>query len=277
MGFHVDSEAGRLRRVILHRPDLELKRLTPSNKDALLFDDVLWVRRARAGARRLRRRAARPRGRGAPLRRPARREPWTIPAAQALVLDRVFDEKEYGPLATDHLRAAFEDAARAGAGRGAGRRHDQAGVPGARTPSRPRSASTSWTWTTSCSTRCPTTSSPATPPPGSTTGSPSTRCAGRPGSARPSTSRRSTGTTRSSRDGRAFHVWSEGQARLPVDHRGRRRPGHRQRRGADRDERADHPAGRGDAGPRAVRGRVRPAPSWRSTCPSGGRSCTWTP
>src|SRR6478752_2473758 len=48
MGFHVDSEAGRLRRVILHRPDLELKRLTPSNKDTPLFDDVLWVRRARA-------------------------------------------------------------------------------------------------------------------------------------------------------------------------------------------------------------------------------------
>ena len=36
-----------LRRVILHRPDLELKRLTPRNKDALLFDDVLWVKRAR--------------------------------------------------------------------------------------------------------------------------------------------------------------------------------------------------------------------------------------
>ena len=75
MGFHVDSEAGRLRRVILHRPDLELKRLTPTNKDALLFDDVLWVRRARAGARRVRRRAARPRGRGASLRRPAARDP----------------------------------------------------------------------------------------------------------------------------------------------------------------------------------------------------------
>ena len=39
MGFHVDSETGRLRRVILHRPDLELKRLTPSNKDALLFEE----------------------------------------------------------------------------------------------------------------------------------------------------------------------------------------------------------------------------------------------
>src|SRR5436190_15600308 len=47
MGFHVDSEAGRLRRVIIHRPDLELKRLTPNNHDDLLFDDVLWVRRAR--------------------------------------------------------------------------------------------------------------------------------------------------------------------------------------------------------------------------------------
>ncbi len=47
MNFHVDSEAGRLRQVILHRPGLELKRLTPTNKDDLLFDDVLWVKRAR--------------------------------------------------------------------------------------------------------------------------------------------------------------------------------------------------------------------------------------
>jgi arginine deiminase len=45
--LYVGSEVGVLRRVILHRPDLELKRLTPANKDALLFDDVLWVRRAR--------------------------------------------------------------------------------------------------------------------------------------------------------------------------------------------------------------------------------------
>jgi arginine deiminase len=43
----VGSEVGRLRRVVLHRPDLELRRLTPSNKDELLFDDVLWVKRAR--------------------------------------------------------------------------------------------------------------------------------------------------------------------------------------------------------------------------------------
>jgi arginine deiminase len=43
----VDSEVGPLRRVILHRPDRELKRLTPANRDELLFDDVLWVKRAR--------------------------------------------------------------------------------------------------------------------------------------------------------------------------------------------------------------------------------------
>ena len=45
--FHVDSEVGVLRRVLLHRPDLELRRLTPSNCSELLFDDVLWVKRAR--------------------------------------------------------------------------------------------------------------------------------------------------------------------------------------------------------------------------------------
>ena len=45
--FHVGSEVGRLRKVMVHRPDLELRRLTPDNHDELLFDDVLWVRRAR--------------------------------------------------------------------------------------------------------------------------------------------------------------------------------------------------------------------------------------
>jgi arginine deiminase len=45
--LHVGSEIGVLRRVILHRPDRELRRLTPANKEELLFDDVLWVKRAR--------------------------------------------------------------------------------------------------------------------------------------------------------------------------------------------------------------------------------------
>lgn len=44
--FYVDTEVGKLRKVMVHRPGLELRRLTPSNHDELLFDDVLWVRRA---------------------------------------------------------------------------------------------------------------------------------------------------------------------------------------------------------------------------------------
>jgi arginine deiminase len=45
-GFGVHSEVGRLRKVMVHRPELSLQRLTPSNHDELLFDDVLWVERA---------------------------------------------------------------------------------------------------------------------------------------------------------------------------------------------------------------------------------------
>jgi arginine deiminase len=44
--FGVHSEVGKLRKVIVHRPELSLKRLTPTNHDDLLFDDVLWVERA---------------------------------------------------------------------------------------------------------------------------------------------------------------------------------------------------------------------------------------
>lgn len=47
MTFHVDSEVGRLRQVVLHRPGLELTRLTPQNVHELLFDDVMWAQRAR--------------------------------------------------------------------------------------------------------------------------------------------------------------------------------------------------------------------------------------
>jgi arginine deiminase len=41
------SEVGNLRTVMVHRPDLAHERLTPTNCHELLFDDVIWVRRAR--------------------------------------------------------------------------------------------------------------------------------------------------------------------------------------------------------------------------------------
>lgn len=46
IGLGADSEVGTLRAVILHRPGAELKRLTPRNNDALLFDGLPWVARA---------------------------------------------------------------------------------------------------------------------------------------------------------------------------------------------------------------------------------------
>jgi arginine deiminase len=108
MGFHVDSETGRLKQVILHRPDLEMKRLTPSNKDELLFDDVLWVKRAREEhdgfADALRDRGIRVHLFTDLLRESLGGEP----AAKKLVLDRVFDEREFGLLAVDELRSLFE-------------------------------------------------------------------------------------------------------------------------------------------------------------------------
>ena len=45
--YGVHSEVGKLRKVIVHRPGLEMRRLTPSNASELLFDDVIWARKAR--------------------------------------------------------------------------------------------------------------------------------------------------------------------------------------------------------------------------------------
>ena len=45
LGTH--SEVGKLRTVMVHRPDLAHERLSPTNCHDLLFDDVIWVRRAR--------------------------------------------------------------------------------------------------------------------------------------------------------------------------------------------------------------------------------------
>jgi arginine deiminase len=45
LGTH--SEVGKLHTVMVHRPDLAHERLSPSNAHELLFDDVIWVRRAR--------------------------------------------------------------------------------------------------------------------------------------------------------------------------------------------------------------------------------------
>ena len=44
--MRVESEIGQLRKVILHKPDVSLQRLTPDNCHQFLFDDVLWPDKA---------------------------------------------------------------------------------------------------------------------------------------------------------------------------------------------------------------------------------------
>jgi arginine deiminase len=104
--FHVDSEVGRLRQVILHRPDLELKRLTPDNAADLLFDDLLWVAEAQAEhdafAAALRERGVTVHYYGDLLA-----QTLTIKAARDHVLGQVFDPRLHGPLAVDTLRATL--------------------------------------------------------------------------------------------------------------------------------------------------------------------------
>ncbi|MBV9965410.1 MAG: arginine deiminase, partial [Alphaproteobacteria bacterium] len=45
--FGVHSEVGQLHKVMVCAPGRAHQRLTPSNNDALLFDDVLWVDNAK--------------------------------------------------------------------------------------------------------------------------------------------------------------------------------------------------------------------------------------
>ncbi len=104
--FHVDSEVGRLRQVVLHRPALELKRLTPDNAADLLFDDVLWVSRAQAEHDAF---ADVLRARGVVVHyySDLLAQTLEIPAARSYILDRVFDPRWHGPLAAATLRAAL--------------------------------------------------------------------------------------------------------------------------------------------------------------------------
>lgn len=42
----VDSEVGRLRTVLVHRPGAELRRVTPRMADRLMFGTLPWAERA---------------------------------------------------------------------------------------------------------------------------------------------------------------------------------------------------------------------------------------
>ena len=103
MDYWVGSEVGRLKQVIIHRPGLEMARLTPSNKDSLLFDDVLWLQRAQeehdAFAELLRSQGAE-----VLLLQDLLAETVAIPEARDYVLERVLDERVVGVHGVSALR-----------------------------------------------------------------------------------------------------------------------------------------------------------------------------
>jgi arginine deiminase len=102
MSPHVRSEVGRLQQVMLHRPGLELLRLTPSNCADLLFDDVLWVKQARnehdAFAD-----ALRERGVLVHYLHELLEETLQNEKARAWVLERSINERTLGPALAEHV------------------------------------------------------------------------------------------------------------------------------------------------------------------------------
>jgi arginine deiminase len=107
MSFHVDSEVGRLAQVVLHRPGLELSRLTPQNVDDLLFDDVMWAQRAREEHDAF---AAKLRARGVVVHLFADllADVLATDEGRAFVLERVANEHTVGPQLVEPLRELAE-------------------------------------------------------------------------------------------------------------------------------------------------------------------------
>jgi arginine deiminase len=95
VALRVDSEVGTLRKVIVHRPGLEHTRLTPANAEELLFDDVIWVKRAQEEHDAF---VSVMRDRGVEVMEAEElvTEVLDIPEAREWVLDRVLDERHVG-------------------------------------------------------------------------------------------------------------------------------------------------------------------------------------
>ena len=108
MAFHVGSEVGRLKQVIVHRPGLEMSRLTPSNCERYLFDEVLWLERAQEEHDQFRTVME---DRGVLVHEFSDLLTTTvgIPEARAHVLDNSLDERIIGPRAVEELRGVFDE------------------------------------------------------------------------------------------------------------------------------------------------------------------------
>src|SRR5579875_2781861 len=95
VSYRVESEVGTLHTVIVHRPGREHTRLTPTNAEELLFDDVIWVKRAKEEHDAF---CEIMRDRGVEVLEVQQllSDVLSITAARSWVLDRVLDERHVG-------------------------------------------------------------------------------------------------------------------------------------------------------------------------------------
>ncbi|MCQ4208605.1 arginine deiminase [Streptomyces longispororuber] len=105
--YGVHSEVGRLRKVLVCAPGLAHRRLTPSNADDLLFDDVMWVENAQRDHADF---VNKLRGRGVEVveLHDLLAETMAIPDAKSWLLDRKIVANQVGVGLIDDTRAFLE-------------------------------------------------------------------------------------------------------------------------------------------------------------------------
>lgn len=109
LGVGIGSEVGILREVMVHRPGVELDRLTPDNAADLLFDDVMWAERAREEhdefSRVLEAHGVRVHHFGDLLT-----EALDEPAGREFAVSRICTDERFGPPLARDLRSLFANA-----------------------------------------------------------------------------------------------------------------------------------------------------------------------
>ncbi len=108
MTLGVHSEVGGLRQVIVHRPGLELARLTPQNIGSLLFDDVMWARKAKE-EHDVFTEALRDKDVQVHYFEQLLAETLQLPEGRGFVLDRVCTPEILGPGLVSPVRSLLED------------------------------------------------------------------------------------------------------------------------------------------------------------------------
>lgn len=103
----VHSEVGKLHKVLVCRPGLGHERLTPSNSDELLFDDVLWVERAQQDHQDFVQ-LLRDRGVEVVELHELIAQTLAVPGARDWVLDRIITANEVGLGLLDDTRAFLD-------------------------------------------------------------------------------------------------------------------------------------------------------------------------